>query len=91
VKVLIDENLHHRLRKHLGGHDVLTVAYKGWAGLKNGELLRTAEADGFDVFVTGDATLVQEQNLTGRRWRLWRSQPTTGPSSSTICRRLPLR
>jgi hypothetical protein len=31
-----------------------TVQYMGWAGLKNGELLGTAETAGFDVFVTGD-------------------------------------
>ncbi len=41
--------------------------YKGWAGLKNGELLKTAEDDGSDVFITGDQTLSYEQNLTGRR------------------------
>jgi hypothetical protein len=43
-----------------------TVSYKGWAGLKNGELLRTAENDGIEVFLTGDQTLTYEQNLTGR-------------------------
>ena len=47
--------------------DVATVTYMGWAGLKNGELLQAAENDGFDVFVTGDQTLAQEQNLAGRR------------------------
>jgi len=67
VKVLLDENLPHLLRNNLGGHDVFTVRYKGWAGLKNGELLKAAEDDGFEVFVTGDQTLSFEQNLTGRR------------------------
>ena len=38
-----------------------------WSALKNGDLLRAAERDGFDVFVTGDTTLVLEQNLTSRR------------------------
>jgi hypothetical protein len=66
VKVLLDENLAHRLRKNLGAHEVFTVSYKGWAGLKNGELLRTAENDGIEVFLTGDQTLTYEQNLTGR-------------------------
>ncbi len=41
--------------------------YKGWAGLKKGELLTAAEGDGFEVFITGDLTLSYEQNLTGRR------------------------
>jgi hypothetical protein len=49
--------------KNLGAHEVFTVSYKGWAGLKNGELLRTAEQEGIEVFLTGDKTLVHEQNL----------------------------
>jgi hypothetical protein len=36
VRVLLDENLDHRLRKYLGEHDVVTVSYMGWIGLKNG-------------------------------------------------------
>jgi hypothetical protein len=67
VKVLLDENLDHSLRKHLSGHDVVTVSFMGWAGLKNGELLRTAEECGIEVLLTGDRTLNDEQNLTGRR------------------------
>ena len=34
--------------------------------MKNGELLRTAEA-GIEVFLTGDQTLAHEQNLAGRQ------------------------
>ena len=51
----------------MGNHEVFTVTYKGWGGLKNGELLRAAEADGIEVFLTGDQTLISEQNLRGRR------------------------
>jgi predicted nuclease of predicted toxin-antitoxin system len=65
VKVLLDENLDPALRKLLGNHEVVTVAYMGWAGLKNGELLRTAEDNEIDVFLTGDGTLTYEQNLAG--------------------------
>jgi hypothetical protein len=67
VKVLLDENVAHRLRKNLGAHDVSTVSYKGWAGLKNGDLLRTAEENGIEVFLTGDQTLLHEQNLQRRK------------------------
>jgi predicted nuclease of predicted toxin-antitoxin system len=66
VKVLLDENLPHRLRNVLGNHEVLTVRFLGWSGLKNGELLRTAERDGFQVFLTGDQTVSYEQNLSAR-------------------------
>jgi hypothetical protein len=54
------------LRTNLGAHEIFTVSYKGWAGLKNGELLRTAEYDGIEIFLTGDQTLTYEQNLIGR-------------------------
>ena len=67
MKVLLDENLDHALRHLLGPHEVMTVAYMGWASLKNGELLRTAEENGIEVFLTGDGTLHYEQNLSGRR------------------------
>jgi hypothetical protein len=67
VRVLLDENLPHLLRHNLGEHEVFTVRYQGWAGLKNGELLKTAEDAGFDIFITGDQSLSYEQNLVGRR------------------------
>ncbi|SNS95723.1 hypothetical protein SAMN05421770_103222 [Granulicella rosea] len=64
--VLLDENLPHSLRLALAGHDVRTVAYMGWAGVKNGELLALAEAAQFQVFVTADQNLKYQQNFTGR-------------------------
>lgn len=67
MKVLLDENLDHRLRRHLGAHEVSTASFLGWDGLKNGKLLAAAEGDGFDVLLTGDQTLAFEQNPTGRR------------------------
>jgi hypothetical protein len=70
VKVLFDQNLPHKLRTSLGilsKHEIVTAAYKGWSTLKNGELLRAAEEVGMEVFVTGDATLVFEQNLSDRK------------------------
>ena len=67
MKVLLDENLDHRLRSHLGAHKVFTASYMGWDGFKNGRLLQAAEEDGFDVLLTGDQTLSYEQNLAGRR------------------------
>jgi hypothetical protein len=66
VKVLLDENLPHRLRHHLPQHDVYTASYAGFAGYKNGELLDAAESAGFEVLVTGDRTLHYEQNLSRR-------------------------
>ena len=67
MKVLLDENLDHALRKLLGPHEVVTVTYMGWTGLQNGALLQAAEESGIDVLLTGDQTLSYEQNLTSRR------------------------
>jgi hypothetical protein len=53
----------------------------GWADLKNGELLRTAEEAGVEVFVTADQSLVDEQNLTGRRLAIVALSAITGRSS----------
>jgi hypothetical protein len=65
AKVLLDENLPHALRNHLTNHDVVTAAYAGLAGYKNGALLRAATEAGFDVLVTANKTLPFEQNLSG--------------------------
>jgi hypothetical protein len=67
VKVLLDENLPHALRKHLPKHEVETAAYSGLAGYKNGALLKAAIEAGFDVVVTGDQTLQYEQNLADQK------------------------
>ena len=66
-KVLLDSNVPHDLRPYLSNHNTFTAAYLGWQGLKNGKLLEAAEAENFDVLVTGDLSLKYQQNLTGLR------------------------
>ena len=63
MKLLLDENLPHQLRNEIAGHDCFTVAYMGWAGIENGELLTRASSEGFDALVTKDANVQYEQNL----------------------------
>ena len=62
MKILLDECLPRKLKYELPGHDVLTVSEMGWAGAKNGELLRLAET-AFDVFITADQNMAYQQNL----------------------------
>jgi predicted nuclease of predicted toxin-antitoxin system len=66
VKVLLDENLPRRLRDNLPGHDVFTVTWMRWKGVKNGRLLDLAEQEAFEVFVTMDRRLPYQQNLGNR-------------------------
>ena len=63
MRVLLDEHLPRRLARQLTGHSVRTVQQEGWAGLKNGELLRRAVEARFDVFATADRNLPFQQNL----------------------------
>jgi predicted nuclease of predicted toxin-antitoxin system len=70
VRVLLDEQLPRHLARELHGHEVSTVQQKGWAGLKNGELLQCAADAGFEVFVTADRNLEFQQNLSQTRLRV---------------------
>lgn len=64
MRILLDECIDVRLRHDLPGHNVKTVRYAGWAGIKNGHLLRlAAESDQFDVFLTLDKNLPRQQQL----------------------------
>ena len=67
MRVLLDEQLPRHLARDLTGHQARTVQQEGWAGLRNGELLRRAADGGFDAFVTADRNLEFQQNLAGAR------------------------
>ncbi len=64
MRVLLDECLPKRLAKKVVGHEVHTVVELDWSGKKNGELLRLAAANNFQVFLTGDQNLRYQQNLS---------------------------
>ena len=66
MKILLDESVPRMLKLRLPHLDISTVQEIGWAGLRNGELLRRAE-ERFDIFVTADQNLRHQQNLSGRK------------------------
>ncbi len=43
MKILLDECLDRRIAKDIMEHEVTTVPKQGWAGVKNGQLLKLAE------------------------------------------------
>ena len=65
--MLIDECIDERFRRLIPDHECQTVRYAGLAGFKNGKLLDAAEAAGFDVLITVDRSIPNQQNLAGRR------------------------
>ena len=62
MRLLLDENRPHELRRHIVGHEVFTVAFMKWKGTKNGAVLGNAAKAGFDVFVTADSGVEYQQN-----------------------------
>jgi predicted nuclease of predicted toxin-antitoxin system len=67
VRVLFDQGTPVPLRRLLTQHEVATAHERGWSQLRNGELLDSAEQEGFAVLVTTDANLKYQQDLTSRK------------------------
>jgi hypothetical protein len=97
MKVLIDENLPIGLKRLLSGHEVQTLRDLGWRTVKNGALLDRADGV-FDVMVTADRSIPQQQNLSRRtlslvvlpfnRWRLVRE---LAPAIQAVLAKVPPR
>jgi len=67
VRILFDQGTPVPLRKLLSSHQVETTFERGWNTLSNGDLLAAAERDGFEIFVTTDKNIRNQQNLGGLR------------------------
>jgi hypothetical protein len=63
MRVLLDEQRPVDLASQLRGNAVETVADRGWAGFKNGELLNRMRGD-FDVLVTMDRSIEFQQQVS---------------------------
>lgn len=63
MRLLLDENLPKRLKLDFTEHEIYTVADKGWAGIKNGALLKLMLENGFDALLTFDKNLQYQQNF----------------------------
>ena len=66
MKILLDEYVPWPLRRLLAGHQCVSAQQRGWGGIKNGDLIRLAEAE-FDLFITTDQNILYQQNLAGQR------------------------
>jgi predicted nuclease of predicted toxin-antitoxin system len=66
MRILLDENVPKKLKRAFHGAVVTTVTERGWAGTRNGELLRQAEGV-FDVMVTVDKSIQYQNKFTDKR------------------------
>ena len=67
MRLLLDECVDEQLRHSFTGHECRSARYAGLAGLENGALLSAAEAAGFEVIITVDRNIPQQQKLVHRR------------------------
>jgi len=63
VRVILDECVPRPLKRHLRAHEVTTAQERGWAGVKNGALLRLLREAGAGALVTTDRNLEYQQNV----------------------------
>ncbi len=67
MKILLDECLPLDFRHSFPGHDAHSAQWAGLKGKKNGELLRLAEAAGYDALLTVDRGITHQHSPTGRK------------------------
>jgi hypothetical protein len=67
VRILFDQGTPVPLRSALAPHEISTAYERGWAELRNGELLDAAEREGFALLITTDSNLRHQQDLSTRR------------------------
>jgi Pseudouridine synthase II TruB, C-terminal len=84
-RILLDQNVAFPLARQLVGHDVVRTSQRSWGQLTNGDLLATAQRNGFDNMISADHGIRHEQNHANRkialvmldtnRWPIVRQNP----------------
>jgi hypothetical protein len=67
MQIIFDQGTPVGIKECLQQHRVATAWELGWSTLLNGDLLRAAEAAGFDVLLTTDKNLQYQQNIVSRK------------------------
>ena len=71
MKILFDHGTPAALRRHLREHSVNRSAERGWERMENGELIRNAEAEGYEVIVTTDQSMRTSRTWPDEGWGSW--------------------
>ena len=63
MRILLDECVPRPLKRQLPQYEVKTVTEMGWAGTKNGQLLKKMQDAQFTILLTTDQNLRYQHNL----------------------------
>jgi hypothetical protein len=66
VRILFDQGTPAPLRRWLSAHQVSTAYEQGWSTVTNGDLIRLAEQQGYELLITTDTNLRYQQKLEDR-------------------------
>jgi predicted nuclease of predicted toxin-antitoxin system len=66
MKILLDECVPVQIRDALPGHEIHSATNPQWRGLSNGELIRLAEQQEFQLIVVADKNMRYQQNISSR-------------------------
>lgn len=67
MHILFDRGTPRGIARSLHPHAVKEAKAQGWDTLSNGDLLRAAENASFDILLTTDTSLPNQQNPKGRK------------------------
>lgn len=75
MRILLYHDVPQPLRHQLRDHETQIAAYRGWDGLRNGDLPEAAVDAGYDLLITCDQRMRYQQNIAyyditviGGRW-----------------------
>ena len=88
MRILFDQGTSVPLRRSLTGHDVATAYELGWSTVTNGDLIRLAEQEGYELLITTDTNLRYQQNLKGRSIAILVITTTSWPRIRQVTERI---
>jgi len=88
MRILFDQGTPVPLRRSLTGHDLATAYELGWSTVTNGDLIRLAEQEGYELLITTDTNLRYQQNLNGRSIAILVITTTSWPRIRQVTERI---
>jgi hypothetical protein len=88
MRILFDLGTPVPLRRSLDAHEVATAYELGWSTVTNGDLIRLAEQEGYELLITTDTNLRYQQNLENRNIAILVLTTTSWPRIRLVAARV---